>query len=79
MNNQEFNLKYKDKIEKGFKGLEFNNEKVIDYLDKKFENMPDLIFSQIKLKFGQVRFYCNLSLEESFKIEQKIQELLNEK
>lgn len=75
----EFNEKYKDYIEEGFDGLEIENEKVVIFLDKMFENfikIPDFSFSQIKVKFGTSRFYTSLSTEITLAIEQQINELI---
>jgi hypothetical protein len=63
----EFNTKYKDVLEEGHYGLDINNKAVIKDLDALFpyliEDLPNFKYSQIKLKFGQVRFYfsCDMS------------------
>ena len=62
---QEFNSKYFYFIEKGFEGLEFENEKFIRILNEMMEDLvkiPEFQFSQIKIKWDNVRFYSNLSL-----------------
>lgn len=72
MTAQEFNQKYKDYLEEGFYGLDIHIPSVIDYLDSMFENglvnITGFKYSQIKVKFGMVRFYfeteqLNTSLE----------------
>ena len=60
----EFNEKYKDYLEPGFYGLAIDNSKVIAFLDKEFpklikNNMQPFRYSQIKVKFGYARVYCN--------------------
>jgi len=57
---EEFNEKYKDFLEKGHYGLAIDNEEVVEYLDKKFQEfvkIPGFTYSQIKTKFNSVRFY----------------------
>lgn len=73
---EQFNIKHKDKIEEGFQGLMINNQEVINYLDKEFESLPNLIFSQIKIKFNWVCFYCNLNVDERIRIETEIKNIL---
>ena len=74
-----FNEKYKDYLEKAHYGLDINNPEVIKYLDKEFQELikiPNFKYSQIKLKFGMGRFYCdNVSVEKVREIENKITEL----
>ncbi len=78
---EEFNLKYEKYLENGFNGLEINNQDVINYLDDKFKvfiKSPEFKYSQIKVKFGKVRFYCKgISPEEEFIVESYITNLLN--
>ena len=73
---EEFNQKHKNKIETGFEGLMINNKDVINYLDKEFESLPDLVFSQIKIKFNWVCFYSNLDIDKRTEIETKIKSIL---
>ena len=59
----EFNTKYKDYLEPGYKGLEIDNEHVIEFLDEmfqKFIKIPTFKYQQIKLKFNNCCFYSNL-------------------
>lgn len=75
----QFNEKYKDYLEKGFDGLEFNHPEFNAWLDEKFQEFikqPDFKFSQIKVKFGQGRFYCEgLSIHQVNMVENKINSL----
>lgn len=60
---EEFNKKYKDYLEEGHYGLDIQNEYIIEYLDKQFEDLikiPGFKYSQIKMKFNSSRFYNNL-------------------
>lgn len=60
MTQKEFNTKYKQCIDQGWGGLEFDIEKVTDYLDTVMEDMiliPGFKIQQIKLKFNMARFY----------------------
>jgi hypothetical protein len=59
----EFNEKYKDYLEEGHYGLDISNSKVVEYLDKVFEELikyPNFQYSQIKLKWNQSSVYTNL-------------------
>lgn len=79
MNKQDFNKKYSSYIEEGFIGLEFENNKVIRFLDDVFTDLikiPDFKFSQIKLKFNQARFYSSLESRIQYLIENEINELI---
>lgn len=64
MTNSEFNDKWKAYLEAGHYGLAIGYDSVIEYLDT--EVMPLLVqiegftFSQIKMKFGGIRFYTSL-------------------
>jgi len=75
----EFNEKYKDYLEKGHYGLAIDHQKVIEYLDKKFEEfikVPDFKYYQIKIKFGFSRFYADLDVENLNKVEDEIDNIL---
>ncbi len=79
MTSTEFNIKYKDYIEKGFDGLEFDNTDCTNYLDTLFEELtkiPDFRYSQIKLKFNSVRFYCNKWYLDSTRFETNLEKIL---
>ncbi len=89
MTNLEFNEKYAKYIKKDFIGLHFDYPEVTDFLDQYFKEIltqiDGFLVYQIKLKFGQSRFYSNLSelfLEsgnymETF-IEQEIDKIVKE-
>jgi hypothetical protein len=81
---EEFNKKYEIYIEKGFEGLEFSNEKVLEFLENLFESVfihiPRFRFSQIKLKFGYCRFYSDsLPIFITTKVEEHINLLIKSK
>lgn len=82
MKTKEFNEKYKAFIEPGFEdqGLEFEYEIVTSFLDEIFGDLtliPGFQYSQIKLKFGQCRFYTNLkSVKLSSMIENRVDKLI---
>lgn len=84
-----FNEKYKDYLPKGWYGLDIEIPKVIEYLDKLFEDelikIPGFEYHQIKLKFGQCRFYSNLmdlfddfGYEKEREIEEDINNIIKE-
>ena len=81
MTTEEFNKKYKDYLADRFYGLYLSNEKVIEYLDNKFQDFitrPDFKYHQIKLKFGMARFYAEgISTDEMFEIEGEINKIHN--
>lgn len=82
MTSTEFNTKYKDFLEKGSYGLAIENEQVIKFLDEIFVVLilfPEFEYHQIKVKFGQPRFYSSLGQNVlSTLIEEKIRSLLND-
>ncbi len=75
----DFNIKYNDYLEDGHYGLDISNPEFIKWLDNKFKEFiktPNFKYSQIKIKFGEGRFYCEgLSIEEINEVEDKISEL----
>ena len=77
---EEFNTKYKDYLEEGYYGLALRNSAVVDYLDEQFQELikiPGFKYTQIKVKFDNVRFYCiGVESEKITEIENKIKELL---
>jgi hypothetical protein len=79
MSSDEFNEKYADYLEDNHYGLDIQDEKFIEWLDNKFQhfiNIPDFTYSQIKIKFGQGRFYCEGLTRENIKeVEDKITSL----
>ena len=61
MTTGQFNEKYKDYLEEGHYGLAFGDEEFVNWLDNKFQEFikkPGFTYSQIKVKFGTGRFYC---------------------
>ena len=79
----EFNDKYEKYLQKGHYGLDINNEKVIEYLDNKFQEfikIPNFTYAQIKLKWNYARFYADgISSEVCKEVEQDIIKILNTK
>lgn len=80
MTSKEFNLKHKHLIQERFKGLEFENKQIAEFLDTLFESIvlvyPEFKVSQIKVKWGSCRFYSNLPMQINFEIEEHINKLL---
>lgn len=79
MTNLEFNKKYKKYIQEGFEGCSLYNEKMLEYLDKEFEEfikVDEFSFSQIKGKFNFFRFYAKgISQEKMFEIERNLKQI----
>ena len=79
MTSTEFNTKYKQYLEEGYYGLAINDEEFINWLDGKFQEFiknPNFSYTQLKIKFGMGRFYCEgLSIEEIKEVENKITNL----
>tara|TARA_R110000796_G_scaffold238217_3_gene358511 strand:+ start:347 stop:601 length:255 start_codon:yes stop_codon:yes gene_type:complete len=79
----EFNKKWKTRIEHRFSGLEIDNSKVIEYLDKEFtkhiKHQTNFEFSQIKTKFSSVCVYANASFEQCRQWGLDIEKILNER
>ena len=80
MTRHEFNKKYKDYLEPLFYGLSIDHPRVIEYLDKEFENVikeyPDFKYYQIKLKWDEARVYVSDGYL-SDKWEKEIDKILN--
>lgn len=80
MTTLDFNIKYKDYLGHENYGLVIDNKEVINYLDEQFQELitiPGFEYSQIKVKFNDIRFYCNgLTEERVYNIESKIKELI---
>jgi len=80
MRNDEFNQKYKAFLQEGYYGLAINKPKVIEYLDERFQEFikrPNFNFAQIKVKWGEARFYANgLTIDDCNEIENQINKLL---
>jgi hypothetical protein len=79
MTSDQFNEKYFDFLEEGHYGLGFDIPEFTEWLDKKFEQFilkPGFSYSQIKVKFGMGRFYCEgLTNEEVREVEEYITNL----
>lgn len=77
----DFNKKYYNYIEPGHYGLAINDKNVIEFLDKEFQklikhNPQSFEYSQIKLKFGTSRVYCNVSSDIIEYLETNIDNIL---
>lgn len=83
MTSQEFNEKYKNYLEDGHYGLDFDVPKFVEYLDEKFKTFityKDFKYSQIKSKFQMGRFYCTgIPDEMVYEVEQEITKYCREK
>lgn len=83
MTREEFNLKYKQWIPEGWFGLEFDEPKVTEYLDKEMQDLimiPGFELHQIKLKFDWPRFYFTTNFKNKgteLAIAMRIQEDVN--
>ena len=81
MTREEFNTKWKDRIENRFYGLEFDISEITTYLDEEFTTYvnthDDFEFAQIKIKFNAVRVYTNASFDQNNEWEMAIDKLLN--
>jgi hypothetical protein len=79
MTSDEFNEKYKDFLEEGHYGLAINDKEFIEWLDERFQTFiqkTGFSYSQIKMKFGFGRFYCEgLEYQEIKEVESKIKDL----
>lgn len=86
MTQKQFNEKYRQYIPQGWGGLEFDIEKVTDYLDLVMQDLiqiPGFEVHQIKLKFNMARFYFDtkwkrkeLEAAIQLKVEEKINDLV---
>lgn len=78
MTSDQFNKKWCKYLEKGCEGIEIEDLKVIQYLDKEFtrevKTNPNFKYSQIKMKFGTSRVYTNS--DKSLIWEDEINELM---
>ena len=79
----EFNDKYDEWLEAGHYGLSINNEHIIKFLDNIFQDLTKIegfSYSQIKLKYGMVRFYAEgISFTLSGMIENRLTKILEDK
>ena len=79
MTSFDFNKKYAEYLEEGHYGLAINIDTVVNYLDKKFQELiliPGFKYSQIKLKFNMSRFYCEPREIDTYEIEKEIDRLV---
>jgi hypothetical protein len=76
MNVSDFNKKYSNYLEFGHYGVFIDNERFLKYLNEMFMNIilhhPKFKFTQVKAKFGQVRFYSNLEMETGLQLESEL-------
>ena len=75
-----FNEKYRQYLEEGHYGLAISDPDIITYLDEKFQELikiPGFSYSQIKVKFGMARFYCEPHEIDTYEIEKEIDKRLN--
>jgi hypothetical protein len=67
MTQTEFNQKYRQWIQQGWEGLEFDIPQVTEYLDKIMQDMimiPGFELHQIKMKWDWPRFYFTTDFKE---------------
>jgi len=81
MTAEEFNKKYELYLNEGHYGLSIDSEEFVNWLDQKFRHFitfPKFRYSQIKIKFGYGRFYCEGLPQELVKeVEEKITDFFN--
>lgn len=83
MTREEFNNKYSDYLKEGFYGLAIDIPELTEYLDHVFRRYTSrhkkrpFQYSQIKLKFNQVRIYCTIPEEELRDLEVFCQQIVN--
>lgn len=79
MTQLEFNKKYKDYLEEGHYGLDFEIPNIINFLDEIFEQtltrIPGFKYQQIKIKWDCVCFYTNAGFTINRLIEAKLNDL----
>lgn len=82
MNSTEFNNKYDEWLEQGHYGLAIDDDEVVDFLDRIFQDLTKIerfTYAQIKLKFNMARFYADgISTTMCRLIEQEIERILEE-
>jgi len=81
MTTKEFNEKYKSYLADGHYGMIIHDEDVIDYLNKRFEELISdgylLEYMQIKTKFGIPQVYTNLPREIEAEMEHELYKILS--
>jgi len=79
MTTGEFNTKYSKHLDEGHYGMDINDERVIQFLDKEFteeiEHDSNFKFQQIKLKWNMTRIYS--SSEKNYYWESEIDKIMN--
>ena len=74
MTASEFNTKYSKYLKQGFYGMSVTTTDFINYVNKVFELLikdhPRFEYYQIKVKFGNIRFYSNLDMDFGMQLEQ---------
>jgi hypothetical protein len=78
---EQFNEKWSQYLEPRFYGMSIDNSAVCEYLDQVFEELskvPNFQYSQIKMKNGSARFYCEPWFIDTHQIEFKINQIINE-
>lgn len=86
MTTQDFNKKYAQFLEHRHYGAAIDDERFLKYLDEMFMNIifhhPKFKFTQVKSKFGHIRFYSNLDMETGLQLEKELdifyQNLINQ-
>lgn len=78
---EQFDKKWTSRLEEGFDGLSIAKFGIVKLVDETFtrweKQYPDFTYSQIKVKFGTSRVYCdNVPSGELEKLEQEINNLL---
>ena len=78
MTTGQFNEKYKNHLDEGHYGMDINDERVIEFLDKEFteeiEHDPNFKYQQIKLKWDMARIYS--SSEKNYYWENEIDKIM---
>jgi hypothetical protein len=79
----EFDSKWRKRLEPSHYGLTIGSGDIVKLIDSYFErwskSYPDFTYSQIKLKFGYPRIYCeNIPSNEINDLEGKILSILND-
>ncbi|MCA2594024.1 MAG: hypothetical protein IM526_02535 [Microcystis sp. M38BS1] len=80
MLDKDFNTKYAQYLEQGNYGLDINEASVAEFLDDLFEShltkLEGFQYSQIKIKYGNARFYFKLADNASYDMKEAIQFLV---
>lgn len=80
MTAKEFNEKYGNFLEERHYGLAIDLPEIVDFLNEIFKDLvriPGFSYSQIKLKFGQARFYADgISSDMTYMIEDRLNKIV---